>query len=92
MSDLLSSEETRQSICHYFTKTPELRLRKTQIRYIVSVNGKRHFSNGQEISNNHEETDTLVFHSLEQMKPINCTAIAHTTDTDIYFYCLNTAR
>ena len=54
MSDLLSSEETRQSICYYFTKTPELRLRKTQVRYIVSVNGKRHFSNGQEISNNHE--------------------------------------
>ena len=92
MSDLLSSEETRQSICHYFTKTPELRLRKTQVRYIVSVNGKRHFPNGQEISNNHEETDTLVFHSLEQMKPINCTATAHATDTDIYFYCLNTAR
>ena len=87
MSDLLSSEGTRQSISYYFTKTPELHLRKTQVRYIVSANGRRHFSNGQEISNNHEETDTLIFHTLEQMKPINCTAIAHATDTDIYFYC-----
>ena len=58
MSDLLSSEETRQSISHYITKKPELHLRETEVRYIVSANGKRHFSNGQEISNNHEEANT----------------------------------
>ena len=66
MSNLVTSEETRQAISNYFTKTPELHLRKTKARYIVSANRKRHYSNGQEIYNNHEEANTLIFHTLSK--------------------------
>ena len=87
MSELSSSEETKQSISHYLTKTTEFHLRKRQVRYIVSANGKTQFSNGEEISNSHEEADTLIIHTLEQMKPINCNVIVHATDRCILFYC-----
>ena len=92
MPELLSSEETKQSISHYLTKTTELHLQKSQVRYIVSANGKTQFSNGEEISNNHEEADTLIIHTLEQMKPINYNVIVHATDTDVFFFIVETLQ
>ena len=65
----------------------KLHLQKRQVQYVVSVNGKVQFSNGQEISNNHEEADKLIFHTLEQMKPISCNVIVHATDNDAFLYC-----
>ena len=88
MAELLSSEETKQSISHYLTKTTELHLRKRQVRYIVSVNGKTQFSNRQEISNNHEETETLIIHTLEQMNSISCNVIVHATETHVFLLLL----
>ena len=64
MYELLSSEETKESISHCLTKMTELPLRKRQVRYILSLNIKTQFSNGQEISNNHEEADMLIIYTL----------------------------
>ena len=88
MSELISSEETKKSVSHYLTKTTELNLQKRQVRYIVSANGKTQISNGQEISNNHEETDMLIIHTIGQMKSISCNVIVHVTDTDVFFVLL----
>ena len=52
------------------------------------MNGKTQFSNGEKISNDHEEADTLIMHTLEQMKPINCNVIVHATDTNIFILLL----
>ena len=65
----------------------KLHLQKRQVQYVVSVNGKVQFSNGQEISNNYEEADKLIFHTLEQMKLISCNVIVHATDNDAFLYC-----
>ena len=48
MFELLSSEETKQSISFYLTKTTEEHLRKKQIQYTVSANGKTRFSSGKD--------------------------------------------
>ena len=87
MSELLSSEETKQSISHCLTKTTELHPRKRQVQYIVSANGKMYFSNGEKISNNHEEADTLIIHILEQMKRINCNELCMLLTLMYSFYC-----
>ena len=65
----------------------KLHLQKRQVQYAVSVNVKVQFSNGQEISNNYEEADKLIFHTLEQMKLISCNVIVHATDNDAFLYC-----
>ena len=49
------------------------------------MNGKTQFSNGQEISNNDEEADSIIIHTLEQIKPIICNVIVNATDTDVFF-------
>ena len=47
------------------------------------------FSNGDEISNNTEDENTLISHILEQMKPINCNVIVHAMlSTDVFFLLL----
>ena len=88
MSELPSSEETKQSIPHYLTKITELHLRKGEVQYIVSANGKTQFSKGEKISNNHEGADTLIIHTLEQMKPINYNVTVHATNNDVFFLLL----
>ena len=85
MSELLSSEEIKQSISCYLTKTTELHLQKRQVRCIVSANGKMQFSNRQEIFNNHEEADMLIIHTLKQIKPISCNVIMHANITHVLF-------
>ena len=88
MSKLFSSEETKQSISHYYTKTTELQLRKRQFRFIVSANGKTQFSCEQETFNNHEEVDALIIHALKQMKHIKCNVIVHAAATGVFFLLL----
>ena len=88
MSELLSSEETNQLISHYLTKMTEIHLWKGQVWHIVSANGKIQFSNGQEISNNHEEVNMFIIHTIELMKPINFSVIVHATDTGVFFLLL----
>ena len=50
-------------------------------KLIVSTNSKRQFSNGQEMSNNQEEADTLIIHTFEQMKSINYNVILFIVET-----------
>ena len=56
----------------------ELHLQKRQAQYIVGVNGQNflmdRISNNL-ISNNHEEADTLIVRTFEQIKSINCNVI-----------------
>ena len=84
MSELPSSEETKQSISHYLTKITELHLRKGEVQYIVSANRKTQFSKGEKISNNHEGADTLIIHTLERMKPINYNVTVHATNNNVF--------
>ena len=79
MSELLSS---KQSI-----SIRQQSIKNNQVQYIVSANDKTQFFNRQEISNNHEEADTLIIHTLEQIKPTNCNVIVHATDTYVFFNC-----
>ena len=69
----------------------ELHLQKRQAQYIVGVNGQNflmdRISNNL-ISNNHEEADTLIVRTFEQIKSINCNVILYATDTDVYFLLL----
>ena len=70
------------------TKTAELHLQKKQVLYVKSANDNTQFSNKQEISNSHEEADTSIIHTLEQIKPVNCKVIVHATDTHVFFLLL----
>ena len=92
MPELLSFEKTKQSIRRYLTKTTEFLLWKWQVWYIVSANCKTQLSNGQEISNNDEEAETLIIHTLEKMQPINCNVIVHATDTDVFLLLLKQCK
>ena len=66
----------------------ELHLPKRQVRYNANANGEAQFSNGEEISNKHKKGDTLIIHTLEQMKPINCNVKLCILLTLMYFfYC-----
>ena len=82
MSELLSS---KQSI-----SIRQQSIKNNQVQYIVSANDKTQFFNRQEISNNHEEADTLIIHTLEQIKPINCKVIVNATDTYVFFFIVET--
>ena len=78
----------KQSISHYLTKTTEPHLQNRKVRYIVGANDKTQFSNREEISNSHEEADSLIIHTLDQMKPINWNVIVDATVNYVFFLFL----
>ena len=92
MSELLSSEETKQPISSYLAETTEQHLPKKEIQYIVSANGKTKFSDGREMCNNHEEADTLIIHTLEEVKPISSNVVVHAIDDVLFFFTVKTLQ